>query len=698
MGVPQSPSNAPSGSVRGVLGGTYTYAIQRIGGELEGIQYGWDWNGDNVVDEWVAPRQASPELETPHTWVDIGYYDIQVKTKDSTGESTGFSPSFTVFIFPLGDVNNDTIVSSPADETALSTAVQGYELFQQTYSTGNYWAADCNQDGEVNFNDLTVFNSILGRATNNQPETPSLYGEQEVPRGSSSPYSISSSATQAETLFYQVNWGDETSSWFGPYDHDELVHLEHSWDQTGIYTIQTRVKDQYNEQSTWSEGFEVTVEEPTMYQLQGMFSDNPVYELTQVTLTVTAQNLPVADADVTIPWDTTFSTDDQGQVRFTTPSITEDTAYTISIQKEGYVSKNLILSVQNYEPVLDITVASSVFEGEQFTVTITSDGEAVVDALVLFGDHTETSDDAGKVVFTAPTVATTSHYTIRAQKAGHTDGTRLISVVNQQEQLGYIFGRITDDEGVVLSKVQVCFQPVSGGVKICTLTDEHGIYTRGLSPGDYTVSIIKQQYQFTDTPRVTIEVDNAYEHNYILSSASASPSSESQEEEFIDYSLQDENIGAMISFEPSDHTITYRLDDLTIDGIEITDAISFQVSAPSETPATILVIQIPDSVIDTEEAVAIEYDDATLQAFTDVESFFDLEENSENGYLELVTTSGQRYVFIRVLHFSTHQIVITPQYLLSQLQSIGVFIGLLFTSLVVFLVPVYYLYYRKPEE
>ena len=52
------------------------------------------------------------------------------------------------------------------------------------------------------------------------------------------------------------------------------------------------------------------------------------------------------------------------------------------------------------------------------------------------------------------------------------------------------------------------------------------------------------------------------------------------------------------------------------------------------------------------------YDDIKLEEITDVESFFNLDESINPGWIQLFTKTDS-YIFLRVPHFSTHTIKIS---------------------------------------
>lgn len=93
--APATPAK-PTGVERGRTGSEYTYATST--GDLDGddVEYGWDWNGDQQVDEWTTPVASGAEIETTHAWDSDGAYTVRVKARDGTGLESDWSQPLQV--------------------------------------------------------------------------------------------------------------------------------------------------------------------------------------------------------------------------------------------------------------------------------------------------------------------------------------------------------------------------------------------------------------------------------------------------------------------------------------------------------------------------------------------------------------------------------------------------------------------------
>jgi len=96
---PEKPSK-PSGETQGQTGTSYPYSTSAIDPDGDKLEYGWDWDGDNTVDEWDNNNGnfyvSGTPISTSHAWSVDGTYNIKVKAKDIYGEESEWSDPLTV--------------------------------------------------------------------------------------------------------------------------------------------------------------------------------------------------------------------------------------------------------------------------------------------------------------------------------------------------------------------------------------------------------------------------------------------------------------------------------------------------------------------------------------------------------------------------------------------------------------------------
>jgi hypothetical protein len=96
--VPPATPNRPSGPTSGKVGEKYTYTTSAVDQDGDKIKYGWDWDGDQIVDEWTKLYDSGATIEITHSWDEEGTYEIRVKAKDEHGSESNWSEPLTVSI------------------------------------------------------------------------------------------------------------------------------------------------------------------------------------------------------------------------------------------------------------------------------------------------------------------------------------------------------------------------------------------------------------------------------------------------------------------------------------------------------------------------------------------------------------------------------------------------------------------------
>ena len=162
VNYPPNTPDTPSGPIEGIAGIEYLYITSTIDPNGDAIKYGWDWDGDCVVDEWTAYLPSGTVTNLHHNWPDYGIYEIRVKAKDKYGLESTWSEPLQITMYKLGDVNNDGFVTW-RDIDPLVAAMNINETVFETQHPGWEWlAADCNQDGYVTWRDIDPFVGLIG--------------------------------------------------------------------------------------------------------------------------------------------------------------------------------------------------------------------------------------------------------------------------------------------------------------------------------------------------------------------------------------------------------------------------------------------------------------------------------------------------------------------------------------------------------
>ncbi len=159
------------------------------------IRYICDW-GDGTKSASEIFYDSGLTGEISHIWIEKGEYNVKVKARDKSGAESSWSEPITVNVF------------------------------------------------------------------NNEPEKPNTpYGPTEGKiRTESYRYNSSTIDVDGHDLFYFFDWGDGTTSgWIGPYASGETALASHIWNRKGSYNIKVKAKDEYGEESIWSDPLSITM-------------------------------------------------------------------------------------------------------------------------------------------------------------------------------------------------------------------------------------------------------------------------------------------------------------------------------------------------------------------------------------------------------------------------------------------------------
>lgn len=303
--APGTPTT-PTGPTSGIAGIPNTYSTSSTDPESDQIKYGWDGNGDSIVDQWTTFYNSGSVCTMQITWQTPGTYNVQVKAEDTYGSQSGYSQPLTVII-TAGSNNPPNTPNTPTGPTSATT---GTSLTYQTSTTDTdgdqvKYGFDWNGDGTVDswtgfFSSGAIVNKahiwssagtyqvqvlaedtygsqstfstpltvIISSGSNNPPNKPTLEGPSEGKSGTRYDYEATTIDPESDTLYYYFDWGDGTNSdWVGPYNSGQKGSSGNIW-SSGTYTIRVKAKDEHGSESEWSESMTVTMPKSKMTYLQ----------------------------------------------------------------------------------------------------------------------------------------------------------------------------------------------------------------------------------------------------------------------------------------------------------------------------------------------------------------------------------------------------------------------------------------------
>ena len=189
---PETPST-PTGPSSGDVDTSYSFTTSTIDPDGDDVKYGWDWDGDNVIDQWTGFYDSGDSVTLSHRYTSAGTYQIKVVAKDEHGAQSDFSSSKTII--------------------------------------------------------------ITGNSAPNKPATPSgpISGRPGIPYS----YSSSTTDPDGDNVYYLFDWGDGTTSgWKGPFSSGSTIIESHTWANRGTYAIRVKAKDDPNGDGDLSDGTE----------------------------------------------------------------------------------------------------------------------------------------------------------------------------------------------------------------------------------------------------------------------------------------------------------------------------------------------------------------------------------------------------------------------------------------------------------
>ncbi len=129
---PNQPDK-PSGPLTGYNGVSYMFSTSTVDPDEDSVRYGWDWNGDENIDEWTPYYPSNEIAEIEHIWESTGTYNIKVLAEDNIGDNSVFSDVLTIVLtekppstFYVGGIGPDNYSSI---QDAIDNAVNSDNIF-----------------------------------------------------------------------------------------------------------------------------------------------------------------------------------------------------------------------------------------------------------------------------------------------------------------------------------------------------------------------------------------------------------------------------------------------------------------------------------------------------------------------------------------------------------------------------------------
>jgi len=296
--VPNSPPevpNTPSGPSSGYEDSTYTFSVTTTDPDGDSISYQFDW-GDGDCSEWSNYVSNGQSISIDYSYSSEGTYLIKAKAKDKNEVESGWSNGHQIIIsdinyppnipvIPSGPSNgyedstyNFSAVTTDPDGDSISyqfdwgdtnlsawsnyvSSGQSVSLNHSYSSPGIYSVTAKAKDVDGAESDWSDGHQITISINNNPPNIPA------EPTGPSmghedSTYTFFTSTTDpdGDSISYQFDWGDDSSSPWSPYvPSGDSVQMNYSWSSEGRYEVRVKAKDKYEIEPGWSPKHSITI-------------------------------------------------------------------------------------------------------------------------------------------------------------------------------------------------------------------------------------------------------------------------------------------------------------------------------------------------------------------------------------------------------------------------------------------------------
>lgn len=319
---PEIPSGSPYGGVATIPFGFYTTTSDPEGDE---ISFRFDW-GDGSPKIWTDYYPSGSYVSKKHIWDTSGeIYEIRVQAKDIHGAESEWSDPLLFEIFPFEEDTVNNPPNKPSTPIGPANVESGKFFNYKTVTsdqdgdrvqylwdiTGDYifniptiffesgdeasvdiiWpepgvyelrvkAVDdfLNESEWSNSLTVNVIDSSQNRAPN-IPKKPVTITQEGYVRDSY-PFSTWADDPDGDNVQYFFDWGDGTNSgWIGDYKSGETCVTYKNYENSGIYIVRVKARDDPNNDGDFTNGLESEYSEYFEINIKGDKSSTIFYPI-----------------------------------------------------------------------------------------------------------------------------------------------------------------------------------------------------------------------------------------------------------------------------------------------------------------------------------------------------------------------------------------------------------------------------------
>jgi hypothetical protein len=204
------------------------------------VRYGYIWDFETGGE----PNNPPNAPENPYPADGATVMNVEVDLSWSCSDPDGDDLMYDVY-FEAENPNPEELVSN--DQT--STTFDPGELNTQTTYYWQIIAID--EHGALCPGPIWHFTTH--EEINYPPETPSIDGPTNLKINEEGTFTVTTVDPEGEQVYYQVDWGDGSINWDGPYNSGEVVTYKHMWITEDTFTVRVKAKDTNDAESGWGE-------------------------------------------------------------------------------------------------------------------------------------------------------------------------------------------------------------------------------------------------------------------------------------------------------------------------------------------------------------------------------------------------------------------------------------------------------------
>ena len=123
--------------------------------------------------------------------------------------------------------------------------------------SGNYAIVGAAGD-DSHRGSATIFS--VSEDVNDNPNKPTVAGPISGKTGNTYTYTAYTTDPNGDKIYYWFDWGDGTDSgWIGPFNSGQTTSASHVWDTQGSYQVKVKAKDEYDDESVWSDPLSISM-------------------------------------------------------------------------------------------------------------------------------------------------------------------------------------------------------------------------------------------------------------------------------------------------------------------------------------------------------------------------------------------------------------------------------------------------------